>query len=596
MMRGTCLLALFGALGAAQESATEGHVEFGYRGVSGLRGNTDAYRSIVNLGEGPKLFHLDLNTTRSQGWWRRLELRADSWGGEPYNSTTFRLSRDQWYKLNVSYRNLTQFNRLPSFTSGQQALDTRRRDSDLDFELLPGRTVTPFFGWTSSAGTGAGLTHYVATGNEYAVVGALEDVTHLIRGGVRLERKAWHVSVEQGGLRYRQNDDWAQTGANTGALRGLFLGQRLQLDSLRQTYRVKGSGPYSKGVFTANPAQWIDLSGSFVFTQPRSTIDYSDQAAGRFVLFDPLRFTSTLSGQVAGTTRMPHTSGWFSAELRPHDRVRLVESWLTDRLRNAADPLRFDWSRQQAEGFINVARGLTLHGGHRYEWADSRARVPLLSGPSAAQLRRHVGLAGVRAHYGRVLVSASYEGGVSDKVLYRTSVNDFHRFRGRARVEATQALSIEGNWNVLDNRNPSPLGAFEWLARSQGATVTWSSKRLGALWGSYSRAAVDSRIPYIEPQDLRTAQSIFKENSHTITGLWESGAKRVRLGLGGAAFVSSGTRPTRLWEPVTRLTVPLSKRLAGRAEWRWHGLTEPFYVAEGFRAHLWTLSLIGSVK
>jgi hypothetical protein len=107
---------------------------------------------------------------------------------------------------------------------------------------------------------------------------------------------------------------------------------------------------------------------------------------------------------------------------------------------------------------------------------------------------------------------------------------------------------------------------------------------------------VDSRIPYLEPQDLRTASSIYRENAHAFTGLWEGGPKAFQLGIGGAAFVSAGTRPTRFWEPLGRVTVPLRKRFSAKAEWRWHGLTEPFFLAEGFRAHLLMLSVAANLQ
>jgi hypothetical protein len=54
---------------------------------------------------------------------------------------------------------------------------------------------------------------------------------------------------------------------------------------------------------------------------------------------------------------------------------------------------------------------------------------------------------------------------------------------------------------------------------------------------------------------------------------------------GGAMFLSSGSRPTRYYQPVGRLLVPLHRHLAWYAEWRWYGLSQAFYVYEGFRTH-----------
>src|SRR5436309_946803 len=43
----------------AVESNFSGNIEFGYRFVPNIDGSFNTYRSVVNLGEGPKLFGAD---------------------------------------------------------------------------------------------------------------------------------------------------------------------------------------------------------------------------------------------------------------------------------------------------------------------------------------------------------------------------------------------------------------------------------------------------------------------------------------------------------------------------------------------------------
>ena len=62
-MRQTLAFFAAAAILGAQETQ-QGSVEFGYRAVSGPAGSSDAYRSVVNLGEGPKLFHFDFIAAR----------------------------------------------------------------------------------------------------------------------------------------------------------------------------------------------------------------------------------------------------------------------------------------------------------------------------------------------------------------------------------------------------------------------------------------------------------------------------------------------------------------------------------------------------
>ena len=604
-MRQTLAFFAAAAVLGAQETQ-QGSVEFGYRAVSGPAGSSDAYRSVVNLGEGPKLFHFDFTAARPKGkLFDKLSVRGDSWGGEPYNSTRFEMSRASLYRLTASYRNLAQFNRLPSFALGQQSLDIQHRDADVEIEFKPRAAISPFLAWSTNSGVGAGITHFVLTGNEYPVAGRLKDRTDFYRGGVRLSARRAHATIEQGGLRFHQDDSWRETQPNPGDVTAPYfsVGAPLRLDLLDQTYRIRGTGYYSKMVASANPTDWLDVSGSFLHSRPSNDVDYREQAAGRLV--------ATQNGAFSSTSRLPHTSGWLSAELRLNERVRLVESWLTDRLNNSFDSLRWNWSRQQIEGFADVAKGLTLHGGHRYEWADSSARLPQLGGPASASLRRHVGLGGARLQGGLGFVAnADFELGRSGEAFFRTSARDYLRLRGQARLQPVKTVALAGHWSVFDNTNPSPLGRWDWLSRSTGATVSWLPKggQRFNLWGSYTRASLSSSIPYLIPQSFSPAQSVYRERSHTVTALAEFGGKRLRLGVGGSALATAGTRPTRFYEPTGRIVAPLTPRLSAKTEWRYHGFAEPGFLfdaapnrpaqtgLEGFRAHLWTFALVATLK
>jgi hypothetical protein len=68
---------------------TTGTLDVGYRWNVGLRGSEDLYRSLVNLGEGPRLLgaNLTMNSPLGAGKYvDRLQLNASAWGGDPYNT------------------------------------------------------------------------------------------------------------------------------------------------------------------------------------------------------------------------------------------------------------------------------------------------------------------------------------------------------------------------------------------------------------------------------------------------------------------------------------------------------------------------------
>ncbi len=103
---------------ATVEKKLSGEVDTGYRWVQDVGGNSNVYRSIVNLGEGPKLFTGNV-VYRSPGgkYIDRFEIVANSWGGEPYNTGRLEASRAGAYRLRLDYRNVSYFNSLPSFAN-----------------------------------------------------------------------------------------------------------------------------------------------------------------------------------------------------------------------------------------------------------------------------------------------------------------------------------------------------------------------------------------------------------------------------------------------------------------------------------------------
>ena len=105
---------------AADSKSTEltvnWNADLGYRFVTAVRGNFNAYRSVVNLGEGPKLFSIDLSIANSaHKLYDRIDIRANGWGGDPYNTARLDAKLDGVYRLSVDYRNIAYYNFLPSF-------------------------------------------------------------------------------------------------------------------------------------------------------------------------------------------------------------------------------------------------------------------------------------------------------------------------------------------------------------------------------------------------------------------------------------------------------------------------------------------------
>ncbi len=608
-------------------------IEIGNRWTSDIRGNADAYRSIVNFSEGPRVFGADL-TLGTSPLFDKLNVRTNGWGGEPYNFSRLDAERARTYRLSIDYRNSAYFNALPSFADlgigrgvflNQRSFDMRRKMIDSRLDLFPTHRIVPFLAYSRDWGYGTGLTDFVVDVNEYVVPNNLRDKTDNYRGGVRLEFNRFHATLEQGGTAFKDDQRLYQNGGtNLGDRTSTFLGQRLSLTTLNQAYRVRGTSKYNRALFTANPFSWIDLSGQYLYSRPRTTAEVNQANTGSFVSIDTLATFIAEQTRFSSEARMPHTSGSFGAQVRPFSRLRLMESWSTDRYHTVAsllgvnttttpggpssvgsaflEPLEFTYNRQEFNILFDVTSRLTLRGGHRYLWGNAQTRAPNLSqtGPTeTGKLKLQAGLAGLTFRpVSKLSLTFDYEGGSADRNYFRTSLQDYKRIQTRAKYQMLNSLSLSANFSALENENPAAGSRYTFESRNNSLSAYWTpggGKRISVL-ADYTRSTLNSDISYLVPQTLQSARSLYIERAHVATTSVDFTLARLRsqaakLTFGGSLFASSGSRPTKFYQPLARLSVPLHRRAALFGDWRWYGLGERFYAYEGFRTHQFILGL-----
>lgn len=620
---------------AAAEKNVSGSVDFGYRWRSEVRGREQTYRSLVDLNEGPRLFDLDLAIQDpGKRLFDRIDLSAAGWGGEPHSHIRADARKSGAYRLSVDYRNILYYNFLPSFADpgiargsfmNERAFDTRRRFLNADLELMPGRRIIPYLGYMHDSGSGSGITPYVGDGNEYPVWTRLRDKTDHYRGGVRVELSRFHVTLEQGASKFKDDQFVGTADRNFGNRNTPLLDQRLVLDNLSQAYGVRGDSIYSKAVVTASPASWVDLNGQLLYSRPSSDVKYSNSAAGLFAQLSAARFFTGQYDTLFAAAKQPHTSGSGSVELRPLRRVRIVESIMTDRFHNASsavlaeqlffakgaasenlnlnslDRLVYNYNRQQLDVIVDATSQLTLRGGFRYEWGDALVRSGALDlrGREAGELKRKVALAGFNFRpLKRLALTLDYEKGAGDRSYFRTSLYDYQKIRARARYQLLASLNVAANFTVLDNQNPTAGVQYDFQSRASTLSINWTPQggKLFNLLGEYSRSTLSSDIGFLDPLYRTRERSFYRDNAHVVSGLLDLnlpavGGTKGKITLGGSMFLSNGSRPTNYYQPVGRVLLPIVKHVQWFGEWRWYGYSEPFYLYEGFRAHLFMTGL-----
>src|SRR5271166_74172 len=326
-----------------------GDIEFGWRIIPNISGSFNTSRSVVDLGEGPKLFGADATLLNPNGhWFDRIDLHVTSIGDDPYETAKFEISRRKLYRLTVDWRNLAYFNYLPSYanpfaSSGSMldanSFDTRIKNTGIRLELLPGTRIVPYLEYSRNSQNGIGITSFVVPENNYAVATRYSDRTDSYRGGVDFNFSKLHANIEEGGTTFKDDQGASNSALSTGDDPATFLGQQLMLNSLNELYRIRGDSTYSKISFGATPVSWATVSGQFVYAKPHVDVNYFEQSTGNFYYTELAQFYNTGQDVVTGSANMPHPSGNLNVDVRPWKRVRIVDFWNTDRMHDASSDL-----------------------------------------------------------------------------------------------------------------------------------------------------------------------------------------------------------------------------------------------------------------
>ena len=619
------------------EEDLSGWIDFGYRWRTGVNGSLETYRSIVNLGSGPKLFGADFTLIDpKKRLFDTLHVLASGWGGDPYGTFHLDVSKAKRYRFDASYRDLAYFNNLPSYadpllTRGimldEQSFDTRRHLGSYSLELLPGNWFVPYVAYERDANAGAGVLAFVQNSNEYATPTTLDDRTNLFRGGVRFELRHFHATLEEGGTTFSSGQSLYQSpgATNPGNSSAPVFGQTLDLTSLAASYGITGSSTYTKALFTSNALSWMDVYGQFLFSQPSSNVHYQENATGNLYLPSEIVFYQSEEYLVSAAAKLPHTTGSLGGELRPLKRVRLTESWLTDRMHDAgnssslqtivpaggaqqtaqllASSLVSDYNQTETNLFLQVTDQLTLRGGYRYVWGDaSDAVLPQageLTGVEQAKLRRNVGLGGiVYRPIKKLLLTADGEFAASGGVYFNTSLYDYQKLRAQVRYQATSSLTLSLDFTYLNNQNPTPGINYHFHSDQEAASLFWSPRngKIFTFQGSYSFSSLRSDILFFIPSNLTQSNSIYTDNANTASALFTINLGHVgkvapKFTGGGSLFISRGSLPTSYYQPMAKLWVPMSKHTQAFAQWWYYGYGEAFAPYQGFGTHLVAVGL-----
>jgi hypothetical protein len=576
----------------------------------------------------------DLTMSPSLQWIDDVALRMNNWGGDPYNTAWFRAGKKELYRLTVDYRNIAYFNALPTFANPnlergllttERAFDTVRRYANVELDILRFGRIVPYVGFENSSGSGRGITTYVPSLNNYPVPNDLRDSQRTFREGVRMEYNRFHVTVEAG--QYHFKDDqrvYENSPGNPGDRNTPVQGQQLVLRTLQQAYGIRGDATYWRGSVTANPFSWIDFFGNYLYTLPKIDTNYFEAATGVFADNTILPVYTRQQQLWTAMAKQPHSRAHAGFELRPFSRLRIIDSVYTDRLHTAsggsgtitglsttvtgaADRLVTTYNQHQVEALFDITSRLMIRGGHRYTWGEASLRAPTLAsftGLENGSLSRQTALGGItyRAIPG-IWLSAETEIARSDRVYFRTSLQDYERYKARFRWQALPSLSLAWTSAYLTNSTANSgtlpaLGDYDVRTLDHNISFMWTPKggERFRVSGEYARQNWRSDTMYVGLPFGQRERSLYREDVHAGSVLGDfvpaAGKNRApRFSLGGSWFRSAGTRPAMFLQPLIRTAFPLHKKVEFVAEWRYWGFSQALYTVESFRNNQTTISL-----
>jgi len=615
------------------ESWIDGSVDFGYRWLTNVNGNFQQYRSIVNLGEGPKLFGVDLTIQDpKRRLFDRLDARAYGWGGDPYSTAHVNMRKAKIYDLNFDYRNIAYFNAVPSFANpsaplgfNEQTFDLHRKTINATLDFNPGGHILPYLAYERNSGYGNGIETWVnESTNEYPVPTVFRDSTDNYRGGLRLEYNRFHVTVEQGGTTFKDDDQAFDRTYQGGDRTTPLFGQTLYLTGLNQAYGIRGTSYYTKAIGTLHVTSNMDFYGQFLYSDPKTDVNFNELAAGNFSQINSLLFYSNQLTIGTGAANQPHTTANLGYEIRLFkNHLRLMYSWITDRYTDNASPFvtqtfgngsatppatiatalnygqKVNYDQQQWDVLYDLGSKITLRGGIRWVSGDATVLAGSLSQTGnlvSGKLDRTIGLGGLTYRPNqKFTANLDYEGSSSDNIYFRTSLNEYSKGRARAKYQFNSALGLQARFTVLDNQNPDPSIRYSLRARDNAITLFWTPKssKFVSLMGEYDRSTVQSSISYLG-LFLSQQTSSYRDNSHSATAalnLTLPGVVPAKLTVGGSLFVSNGSRSTQYYQPLVKLSLPIGKHVYWNTDWQYYGYGEQAYMFEAFRTHVFETGL-----
>ncbi len=307
--------------------------ETGYRWTS-VGGDPEEYKSQVNYADGVRLLGSSLSMFSRDGhgkYFDELTLSTVGLGGDPYESATLRIAKNNLYRFDMSWR-LNDYYNPGLVSAGQQGgnfRDTQYTSLDNDLVLFPQSKIKFFLGYSRQVQEGPEITNvggFLASPQTPAIAGqdtagftSLRDARNEYRLGN--EFQLWGVTVNwMHGWEDFKEDFLVPPDPTNGVPTSQFINP------------YHGTSPYWRvGLFSDR--KWFNVNGRFTYTGTRRAY-VSDQSP-----FLPASGPNIGPFQVAtmGTGNRPAATGNLNVSFFLTPKLTLTNSTAVYNIRTEGD-------------------------------------------------------------------------------------------------------------------------------------------------------------------------------------------------------------------------------------------------------------------
>lgn len=615
-------------------------VETGYR-FALVDGNLSQYRSSVNFGNGIRLLgsYFSMNSREGHGrFFDEIVITTQGLGNDPYESASFRIQKNQFYRYDGSWRLNNYFN--PGLTTagagGQHFLNTQYRMQDHDFTLFPNANLKFFAGYTGTAQSGPAFSSiqlFNSRGNIFPLFSDLRRVRHEYRVGNEFRLRGVRVNWMHGWDNFKEDTRSALSTTGVAGIVDPVTG----LTSLQRAEPYHGNSPYWRVAIFAE-RKLVNVNGRFTYTSGQRAFVLDESSSG------PDRFGAAQNRQIVtyGNGRRPVATGNLNVTLMPTDKLTVTNSTSVYNVRTSGDSYftQFDNATRSTElqyfnylGIRTIANQTDLNyqfspliGAFAgYQYSNRRISsveqfsffgTPSIT-PSEQTNQLNVGRFGVRLRPLKPLsILLSTEIGRNDRPFTPTAERNYHTLNGRVQYR-TKSLIFSAGADSNYNFNSVTLSSYSSQARKYFGSGTWSPREWLTLDGSYSRSHLYTigGIAYFANQNfVQGDSSLYLSNIQTFVGgvrfairnradvyagytrvqdVGDGRSTAVGAGVGSALPVFQGvqTFPIAFDSPMARVSVRLNNRVRWNVGYQRYGFREDFNLSQNFRANTGFTSL-----